>query len=380
MAAATQQPGREDRPTEAPIVLYTLPSLKIGGAELRSLELVRALKSRHAKLHLVLYVFSPESGPLGPAFEGLGVRIVHGRRGLAGVAHLWRTSAKLRPSILHTNADLLCGFHCFAAALAGVPRRIAHYRSAAVPGASLRERVILHVGRWLLRGFATDVVGVCESSRAVAGVSARRWQTVYDGTVRAAPDAGESTRDGARSLLFVGRIHPEKGYLKAVDVFDQLRSETAGETRLHFLGTGTAAEMARLRDRVDRSPHRASIVLHGQVDDVRAHLRSGDALLLPSVRDALPGAVLEALSEGMPVVASDLPGLREIQAVTDGVCLVPRSAPLAAWGDRAAAALTQGRSEAIRSAFERSPFLFEPFVEAIERLWRLKAERMPHDR
>ena len=363
------------RPTD---ILYTLGSLKIGGGELRSLELLRALMGRHPSLDIVLYVASPETGPLEAPFRALGVRIVHGPSGPAGIRHLWRTCAGLRPSILHTTADTLCGFHCLSAALAGVPERIAHYRSAAPPDGSLRQSLILQVGRILLRRFATRVVGICDSSRVLAGVGERRWQTLYQGVAPAGPPDHLPARRPGEALMFVGRIHPEKDYLKAVDVFEHLRTNGARTTSLHVLGTGEPAEVERLRLRVDRSPYRDSIVLHGQVDDVREHMRAGDALLLPSLREGLPGAVLEALSEGLQVVASDLPGLREIQRLTEGVRLVPHGAPVAAWAEEAAAALTRGRSAETRASFERSPFQFEASVDAIERLWRLRTTG-PHE-
>jgi glycosyltransferase involved in cell wall biosynthesis len=353
------------------VILYTLCSLDVGGAELRSLELIRELKARRPDLDLLLYVTTPHRGPLEGPFRALGIRVVHAPRGLAGVWYLRQTCARFHVSILHANADTVSGFYCFGAALAGVKTRIAHFRSTAPWRFAWRDRLIHHTGRLLLRLFATRVVGVCDGARAHAGVRRRRWRTIYNGIHADFPPLSPSPQSGPRSLLFLGRIHPDKDYLKAVDIFDRLRATSHLDVSLHFVGTGAPAELAKLHERIGRSRYRGSIAVHGPAQDVRAHLRRADALLLPSLREGLPGSVLEALSEGVPVIASNLPGLREIQRASAGVRLVCRDADSLSWVPDTEKALTTGRCGGIRLAFQRSPFQFDRYVRDFERLWRL---------
>jgi glycosyltransferase involved in cell wall biosynthesis len=350
-------------------VVYTLGSLHIGGAELRSLELIEALKRRHPGLSVILYISCRDGGPLDTAFRGLGVPIVQGRRGLAGMIDLWRLCRRSGTAILHTNADTVSGFYCFAAALAGVKVRIAHYRSAGPPVAGLRQRVILHAGRLLLRLSATRVVGVCDSARAMAGVRQGKWLTLFDGTI--GDDAAPPPRSGPPSLLFLGRIHPDKRPAKAVDIFEALMARPGARASLHFVGAGSAAEMERLRARIGASPFASAIIVHGSSSEPREHLRRAGVLLLPSAREGLPGAVLEALAEGVAVVASDLPGIREIQNRCPGVHCVAPDAPAAIWTDAVEEALARARPEEISSRFREAPFGFSDHVRGFERLWSL---------
>jgi glycosyltransferase involved in cell wall biosynthesis len=56
--------------------------------------------------------------------------------------------------------------------------------------------------------------------------------------------------------------------------------------------------------------------------DVGSLMRQSDVVLLPSSREGLPGAVLEAAAVGVPVVACDLPGVRFIADHVAGVAAV----------------------------------------------------------
>jgi glycosyltransferase involved in cell wall biosynthesis len=287
------------------------------------------------------------------------------------MAHLWLTCARRRVSLLHCNADIVSGFYCMAAALAGVKRRIAHYRVTAPPGNGLYQLLLLHLGRMLLRLFATDVIGVCAAARTVAGVSDARWTTLYNGISRPTAAEGRAADGEPRRLLFLGRIHPEKGYKLAVDIFERVAARSAARAELHFVGGGEGGEIERLRARISASPAAGAIHVHGLSRTPYDHLAGASLLLLPSAREGLSGSVLEALSHGVPVVASDLPGPREIKEGTAGVRLVPRDSPLDRWADAIEAALADPSRDVIKEAFARSPFLFEAHKKAIEHLWSL---------
>ena len=50
----------------------------------------------------------------------------------------------------------------------------------------------------------------------------------------------------------------------------------------------------------------------GDVDDVRPQLAAADIVLLPSYREGIPRAAMEAAATGRPVVAYDIRGVREV--------------------------------------------------------------------
>ena len=50
----------------------------------------------------------------------------------------------------------------------------------------------------------------------------------------------------------------------------------------------------------------------GEVDDVRPYLASADLVVLPSYREGIPRVAMEASAMGVPVVAYDVRGMREV--------------------------------------------------------------------
>ena len=121
-----------------------------------------------------------------------------------------------------------------------------------------------------------------------------------------------------------------------------------------------------------------AVTFAGHRDDVMAVLDAADVLLHPSRIDAFPGALLEAMAAGVPVVATAVGGIPDI--VDDGVTGVlvappPRPAALAEALAPLLAdpALRAGLSERARERFDRS-FSAERWVERIRAVYESAIE------
>jgi glycosyltransferase involved in cell wall biosynthesis len=86
-----------------------------------------------------------------------------------------------------------------------------------------------------------------------------------------------------------------------------------------------------VRQAVAHSPFSARILMVENVPhhEVSAYLKAACAFVLPSRREGLPFVILEAAASKVPIIASDIPGVREV--VTDGITgrLVPVDRPAA---------------------------------------------------
>lgn len=123
-------------------------------------------------------------------------------------------------------------------------------------------------------------------------------------------------------VAMIGRLSPEKGpevLLRAAalcrDRGYPLNLEIAGEGPLR-------GQLEALRDELGLE---SSVVFAGHIDDVSAVLRKCAVLAVPSLAENLPLVVLEALSSGVPVVASDVGGIGEIVQDRVNGLLVPAS-------------------------------------------------------
>ena len=104
-------------------------------------------------------------------------------------------------------------------------------------------------------------------------------------------------------LLFLGRFVNQKGCSDLLAVAQLLK---AGETGWHLTMMGSGPLEAELRATIATSGLSDRVTLKPWRDDVDAVLREADVLVAPSRHEGMPNVVLEAMSVGLPVVATDV--------------------------------------------------------------------------
>lgn len=163
----------------------------------------------------------------------------------------------------------------------------------------------------------------------------------------------------ARLVLFVGHLVPEKGPGIALEALHRLPKEAG----LVVVGTGPLAP--ELKTRAQELGLAGRVVWVGEVthERVAAYLAACDCLVLPSLREGEPNAVLEALAAGRPVAASRVGGVPSL--VSDG-----RQGFLAAPGDAADLA------RALGTVLEREWDPAELAASVAGRTWVASAQRL----
>lgn len=115
-------------------------------------------------------------------------------------------------------------------------------------------------------------------------------------------------------VVFTGRLDRNKGLLDLVDAWHHV-ARRQPEARLWLVGEGPDLEL--IRQRVFERQLEGKIVLPGAFDEVDQVLQAADLFVLPSYAEGLSLSLLEAMAHQLPVVASDIPGNRQL--VKDGV-------------------------------------------------------------
>jgi len=119
----------------------------------------------------------------------------------------------------------------------------------------------------------------------------------------------------SKQLLFVGRLRPKKNPLDLLAAFDRVR-EAHPSAHLHLVGDGP------LKPEVDTAVAdrglQASVTVHGYVSDARLRQLYADCsvFVLPSEWEGHPLVLLEAWAAGIPLLGTDVEGIREF--VDDG--------------------------------------------------------------
>lgn len=113
----------------------------------------------------------------------------------------------------------------------------------------------------------------------------------------------------ASVIIHVGRQEHVKNHLGLIAAFERVW-ERHPNARLLLVGReGNTSEV--IQHRLADSPARLAILNLGHRDDVAELLRCADVFVLPSHFEGLSGAMIEAMEAGLPVICSDLDGLRE---------------------------------------------------------------------
>lgn len=362
-----------------PIALC-ITDLDVGGAEKNLVEVaIRLDRERFAPR---VYCLASRPTPPGDCLverlerAGVPIRFLDARR-LWGVVplvrRLERFFAEDRPQLVQSFL-----FHAnvaarVAARRAGVPRVVAGVRVA-------QRRGTWHLWvDWATSQLVDRYVCVSESvarfTRDRGGIPGERIVVIPNG-IDPAPYPGKPANlaplgvpPGARPAVFLGRLHRQKGldwFLSAVQGVLRDRPDA------HLLLVGDGPEERRLQRLVDR------LALAGQVHfahwqaDVPGILAASSLLVLPSRWEGMPNVLLEAMATGLPVVASDVEGVREILGP-----LAPEQ--VVAFGDTAALARQvafflddpQRRQEWGSRNRRRveTDASWEPMVRAYESLW-----------
>ena len=124
------------------------------------------------------------------------------------------------------------------------------------------------------------------------------------------------------TLGFIGRLDPVKrigDLVRAVALIPAVRLEIFGEgperPKLERLITGLNLD--------------SRVSLRGQIARPQDALSQIDLLVLPSEAEGLPMVLLEAMAAGVPIVATDAPGIRDVVRHDHTALLVPVGSPAA---------------------------------------------------
>lgn len=300
------------------------------GGPLSALEMVRLLRTHGFEVTAVFR----RGGPLVPVFRGVATRVLEqpggwivpwlDRARFRGIpVPGWHDRGIARRVIGSVDPHIVVAETMVCAEYAAVGREMA------LPSMiNVREHPPT-LDLWLrVHGGASRFkdVQIVANSRATASIVADRLETdvgtvtvVHPPVALHRPDAGRP-EDGRRQLVLgVGRASRVKGTDLFLQVAHQVGRDGADVT-FRWLGDGPL--LPRLRRHTRRSATRTEFV--GNVRDTEPHFRDAALVLIPSRRESFSRVAVEALSHGVPVVASDVGGLPE--AVGPGGVLVEPTA------------------------------------------------------
>jgi glycosyltransferase involved in cell wall biosynthesis len=169
---------------------------------------------------------------------------------------------------------------------------------------------------------------------------------------------------GPPKFLLIARLIGDKGVREFVEAARAARRRVPG-ARFRILGeldegNRTSIAPAELKAWLDEG-----VIEHlGETEDVRPFIADATAVVLPSYREGLPRSLLEGGAMGRPLIATDVPGCREvIDDSVNGFLCAPRDAASLAGTMERLAGLPADRRAAMGAAARRK--VQEQFSEAL---------------
>lgn len=129
-------------------------------------------------------------------------------------------------------------------------------------------------------------------------------------------------------FLYVGRLLGDKGLVELAEAVRQVRVLRPGAA-FRLLGSAGVNNPSAISSQVLAMWRAEGLFeLLGSTDDVRPFIAAADAVVLPSYREGIPRALLEAAAMGRPCIATDVPGCRDVvEHERTGLLCEARSAP-----------------------------------------------------
>jgi glycosyltransferase involved in cell wall biosynthesis len=326
-------------------------------------------------------------GPFAASLADLGVRhipirsltrAVDVRSDLRAPIDLYRLFRSLRPDLVHTHNPKTGVFGRLAARAARVPAVVNTVHGLyAVPGDRWPKRALVY-GLERVAATCSDAELVVnpedlETLRGL-GVPEARLHLLSNGIDldRFDPSRVPATRvaevraevgAGPTDVVVgaVGRLVWEKGYRELFDAAAKLR-ERRSDVRFFVVGPMDVDKADAVTTADVEAASRLGITFLGMRDDVEDLYAAMDLFVLASHREGWPLSAMEAAAMGVPVIATDIRGCRQVvEHSRTGLLVPPRDATalaeaidtLAGDPDRRAEMAASARGKAVRDFDDR---------------------------
>jgi glycosyltransferase involved in cell wall biosynthesis len=320
-------------------ILYIITKSNFGGAQKYTYELAKAAQSAGHDVLVACGGTGQAGADTGELVERLQtesikailiehfMRDVSWLRDLRAFIELYQLIRRERPDVVHISSSKAGGIGGAAARVAGISNIIftIHGLPAEESWRPRWQRFLISFATWLSVLLAHQTIVLSSESRqqlAKLPLIADKLRLVHIGV---APPKLMDRKEARRALQIppqalciggIGELHPNKNWFLALSTVATLPPQT------HLCLIGGGEEYDQLRKQVKQLQLEERVQLMGYLPDAAQYLAAFDIFLLPSKKEGLPYVLLEAGAVGLPVVASDLPGTREVVTTGENGLLV----------------------------------------------------------
>jgi glycosyltransferase involved in cell wall biosynthesis len=310
-------------------IAYLIDGLSMGGAERLMVPILQHLSRDHFETY-VCAMQSKDGNPVADEIRALGIPV-----DCLDIKHLRDPSAipRLIKYLKGTGADLVHTQLEAANILGNISAKLLRLPSVCtihvMPSLDVKTKTKLHqkVEWFVLRHFCDRVVSVSEEARQyhieISRTSSDQVTTIYNGIDLSAflnmdyvheRNAVRSElripRD-ANVLVTVAVLRPPKGIQFMIRAMAAI---LASHPNTYYLIVGSGSHHSALIEEVDKAGMNKRVIFAGMRKDVPRVLAASDVFVLPTLTEALPTVLAEAMAAKLAIVASKVGGIPEMIA------------------------------------------------------------------
>ena len=307
-------------------IIWMIDSLGPGGAEQLMPTILKNLQE--AGFNIRVCALQIRSGnPIASELQRLGLPVdlipIRNLRQPLNLFHILRYLRLHRPQLLHTQLEFADILGTLAAKILGIPSvSTVHTLDVFPEKKSAWGRMKL---RWFLLGrLCNRVIAVSEKTRRhylqSGGLPPDKVITLYNGVdisrfknMDAAQTANlrKELRLPLNSsiVMTVAVLREPKGIQFMIQALPRILEQCPD---VHYLIVGDGVHRATLSDLADGLAIKKHVTFAGHRTDIPDLLACCDIFVLPTLKDALPTVLIEALAAEKPIIASDVGGVPEI--------------------------------------------------------------------
>lgn len=301
-------------------ILHLISSLGVGGVQN---QLAKVVSSYDRSKFSPLVCCLSHKGEIGEELERLGIEVkVLGEKASGSPARclgkLYQLLKAEPVAILRPHKYHSALYGVLAGRMARVPVIVPSFHLPQAIGKPRRRAMIRLLSLWSDQVIAVSQA-VAENLIREVGVSRHRVKVIHNGVdlndFSSLPAKEEVRRGlgipGGRWIIgAVGRMKPQKGFAYLLETLPLLESGGLRDYGVMVVGDGPARADLERKAREGRCGEKVAFL--GARRDVPQLLQAMDLFAFPSLWEGFGTSLVEAMAGEVPVVASDLPSVREI--------------------------------------------------------------------
>lgn len=323
-----------------PRIIWLIDGLGSGGAENLTLSILKRFDKKKYHIRVCVIKEKPDS-PIKAELEKSGISVDMVRmpslRNPSNLPKLLRYLRLHRPHLIHAQLQ----FSTIFGNIAGVLLQIPCVSTLHTVGKPTRRAAYLRnqINWFILRNFCTKIIAVSEDTRSFhmseGKIPETKIITIYNGIELSTFKPSDKIENAkkreefnlpadAKIISTVAVLRKPKGIQYMIEAMPAI-IESAPNCKYMIVGDGEYG--GALRELVREKELEKHIVFTGQQKDISTILAISDLFVLPTLTEALPTVLIEAMAAGKAIIASKVGGIPEM--IEDGLngILIPASSP-----------------------------------------------------